>query len=163
MTEDVTEPWWVDDVRKLTNTDLEAKRYARGVLYGSDEMVPRLIATALDAEGLSERPVVIDRALRIEVAALLDDRRLPFTREEYDVAYTIPPMSWVTRQSFPKRELVNLERARELGVDIEKKRYQYSTAEVVHEMIETGIDAGVIESHAGLARDGLRRLVGRRS
>jgi hypothetical protein len=162
MTEDVTEPWMVDDVRKLTDTDLEAKRYARGVLYGADETVPRLIATALDAEGLSERPVVIDRALRVEVAALIDNRELPFTRDDYDVAYTIPPASWVQRQSFPERELVTVERAREMGIDVERQRYHYSTAEVVHEMIEAGIDAGVIDSHAAVARDGLRRLVGHR-
>ncbi|TKX52698.1 hypothetical protein EXE42_15670, partial [Halorubrum sp. SP3] len=135
MSDNVSEPWWPDDIRLVTDTDLQAKRYARGQLSDPTDYSARLVETVRRAEGLQTASAAIDRALRIQLAHLIDSRDVLFSRDDYDVSYLIPPPSWVSEQRFEHHEVLPVE---ELPDEIhpEDRSIAFTTSEVVYAMLQ---------------------------
>jgi len=158
-TDDVTEPWWPDDIRLVTDTDLQAKRYARGQLSDPTDYSARLVETARRAEGLETASATIDRALRIQLAHLIDSRGVLFSRDDYDISYLIPPPSWVDEQRFDQRDVVAVEDLPE-DIDAAERSLAFTTAEVVYAILQDAIDDTEYETLSDLLRDGLERLIG---
>jgi len=158
-TDDVTEPWWPDDIRLVTDTDLQAKRYARGQLSDPTDYSARLVETARRAEGLETASATIDRGLRIQLAYLIDSREVLFSRDDYDVSYLIPPPSWVSEQRFESHEVLSVEDLPD-GVDPEERSIAFTTSEVVYEMLQDAADQTEYETLSDLLRAGLERLIG---
>ncbi len=157
-TDDVTEPWWPDDIRLVTDTDLQAKRYARGQLSDPTDYSTRLVETARRAEGLETTSATIDRALRIQLAHLIDSRDVLFSRDDYDVSYLIPPPSWVSEQRFETHEVVAVEELSD-GLDPAERSIAFTTADVVYEMLQDAADQTEYDTLSALIRDGLERMV----
>lgn len=158
-TDDVTAPWWPDDIRLVTDTDLQAKRYARGQLADPTDYSARLVETARRAEGLETASATIDRAVRIQLASLIDNREVLFSRDDYDISYLIPPPSWVSEQRFDTHEIITIE---DLPDDIaaENRSIAFTTAEVVYEMLQDATQQTEYETLSALIRGGLERLIG---
>jgi hypothetical protein len=178
--EDVMEPWAADadaqasseddagndtfayegiDVRDMTHVDLDESRTRTSKLsttQNGGERVHRLVETVRQHEGLEAASAAVDRALRVELAAALDSHTLPVTREQYDVAYLIPPQGWIGRRTFSEVELVA-----EGDVDTEGRWVSYSTAPTVYEMAQEVVDESLYESVTAMAVRGLERLLGR--
>lgn len=157
--DDVTEPWWPDDIRLVTDTDLQAKRYARGQLSDPTDYSARLVETARRAEELETASATIDRALRIQLAHLIDSREVLFSRDDYEVSYLIPPPSWVSEQRFGEHDLVAVKDLPE-GLDPEDRSIAFTTSEVVYEMLQDAAEQTEYDTLSDLIRDGLERLIG---
>lgn len=158
--DDVAAPWWPNDVRLLTNTDLEAKRYARGNLSDPTDYAHRLVETARRCEGLNTLSATIDRGLRVELAYLIDSRGVMFTRDDYDIAYTIPPASWVAEHRFSKREVLSVGQLPD-NLDPTEQTIAFTTAEVVYEMLHDAQPQTDHDTLSGVCRAGVERLIGR--
>jgi hypothetical protein len=93
---DVDGPWMATvTVQDMTDRDLEAARSASiGVTYDS-QYVPQLVELLREATELDTYSAVCDRALRVELAAAIDNDNLSVTRTDYDIKTTIPPRGWV--------------------------------------------------------------------
>jgi hypothetical protein len=158
MREEVTEPWADEaNVLDLSDTDLEASRSSTSGVSDPDRELHRLIGTYVHCEGVAVS-VTIDRALRVQLARLLDNHEVPFTRETFDVAYSIPPKGWLRRNGFPKRELLELsELPRE--VNPEDPALTYSTSPVVREMVERAIENTGTETISEFVMQGARVLI----
>jgi hypothetical protein len=158
-TDDVTEPWWPDDIRLVTDTDLQAKRYARGQLSDPTDYSARLVETARRAEGLETASATIDRGLRIQLAYLINSREVLFSRDDYDISYLIPPPSWVSEQRFESHEVLSVEDLPE-DIDAEERSLAFTTSEVVYEMLQDAADQTEYETLSDLLREGVERLIG---
>lgn len=160
MSDDVTQPWWPSDIRLVTDRDLESKRYARGGLSDPSAYAAQLVETARRSEGLETTSATIDRALRVELAYLIDSRSVTFDRDTYDIAYLIPPRGWVSQQQWDEQELVITSDLPE-DLDPEERSMPFTTAEVVYEMLQDAVAETDHETLSELIRNGLERLVGR--
>jgi hypothetical protein len=159
MQDEVTEPWASEaDVLDLSDTDLEASRMNTSGVSDPDRELHRLIGTYMHHEGVPVS-VAIDRALRVQLAYLLDSHLVPFTRDTFDVAYSLPPSGWLTRHRFPTRDLLELNELPE-ATNPEDPGLSYSTSPVVREMVERAIKNTDIETISEFAKLGARRLVG---
>jgi len=159
MNEEVTDLWASEaDVLDLSDTDLEASRMNTSGVSDPDRELHRLIGTYMQHEGVPVS-VAIDRALRVQLATLLDDHGVPFTRDTFDVAYSIPPSGWLQRHRFPKRELLELDALPE-ATNPEDPGLSYSTSPVVREMVERAIETTDIDTISEFAIRGARILVG---
>mgnify|MGYP000128985074 CR=1 FL=1 len=134
-TDDVTELWWPDDIRLVTDTDLQSKRHARGQLSDPSDYSVRLVETARLSEGLNTASATIDRGVRVQLAHLIDTRQVNFDRDTYDLAYTIPPASWLNTHRFETREVVGVEELPE-DLDPDERSIAYTTAQPVYEMLQ---------------------------
>jgi len=179
MKEEVTDLWASDaGVLDLSDTDLEASRMCTSGVSDPDRELHRLIGTYMDHTGGSVSSS-IDRALRVQLATLLDhasasadavsssrrsresdDHEVPFTRDTFDVAYSIPPSGWLKRNRFPTLELLELDELPE-ATNPEDPALIYSTSPVVREMVERAIETTDIDTISEFAIRGARLLVGR--
>jgi len=161
------------DVVKKTDTDLEASRDAYTRVTDPERTLHRYVRTLcvssneetrvadsdesaeIEATGLS-RSEVLDRGLRVGLADVIDSRETTITREQFDVAYTIPPAGWLIRQSLPELELVD-----EDETDDMDRSLGFALPSVVKEMAEAVIaDSSSVETLSALVRRGCAILVG---
>ena len=157
MDDTVTEPWASDtDVLDLSDADLEASRSKNTAVSDASGTLHPLIAGVCLQTGLN-RSQAVDRALRVGLADLLDDRVVPFDRDTFDVAYAIPPASWLTRQSFPTVELPDPEGFPE-DIDPDDRLLGYSTAPVIHEMAKRASEVEDVGTISAVAVRGARIL-----
>jgi len=160
MDEEVTEPWAHEaDVLDLSDTDLEASRSVNTGVSDPERNLHRLVGTIAVRESLTVSEA-IDRSLRVALASTLDSHEVPFTRDTFDVAYSIPPNGWLTRQRFTRQELVDDADLPD-PIKLEKPNLIYSTSPVVHEMAKRTVDAGATETISALVITGARILLGR--
>jgi len=175
----VTEPWAHEaTVLDLSDTDLEASRSVNTGVSDPERNLHRLVGTIAVRESLTVSEA-IDRSLRVALASVLDhasadadavssswqgqesdSHTVPFTRDTFDVAYSIPPNGWLTRQRFTRQELVDDADLPE-PIQLEKPNLIYSTSPVVHEMAKRTVDAGATETISALVIAGARILLGR--
>lgn len=160
--DDVTAPWWPDDVRLVTDTDLQASRYARGQLSDPTDYSARVVETARRAEGLETASATIDRGLRVQLAHLIDSGEMSFSREDYSIEYTIPPTSWIRERRFAPHEIISREDLPE-DLDPDERSIAFTTAEVVYEMLQDAISETEHDTLSELICEGAERLIGQRS
>jgi hypothetical protein len=158
MDETVTEPWASEaGVLDLSDADLEASRSKNTRVSDPDRDMHLMIGAIVRETGLN-RSQAIDRALRVGLAALIDNRAVPFDRDTFDVAYSIPPASWLTQQTFRTLDLPTNEELPE-SIDNSDPGLGYSTSSVVHEMAKRAADE-TGETVSGIAIRGARILTG---
>jgi len=94
-----------------------------------------------------------DYALRVELAAIIDAREVPFVRQDFDVAYLLPPEGTYEQfladapLSFPDGDY-----------DGEKRNVNLSTAPTIYEMVNSAIAEGVYENFSAAVVAALRRV-----
>lgn len=157
--DDVTDPWWPDDIRLVTDTDLQASRYARGHLSDPTDYSVRAVETARQAEGLETASATIDRGLRVQLAHLIDSGEVSISREDYNIAYTIPPASWVREHYVNSYEILPCEALPD-DVDPDERSIAFTTAETVYEILQDIINETEHDTLSGLIRKGVERLIG---
>ncbi|WP_143420925.1 hypothetical protein [Halorubrum halodurans] len=157
--DDVTAPWWPDDVCLVTDTDLQAGRYARGQLSDPTDYSARVVETARLAEGLETASATIDRGLRVQLAYLIDSGEVSFSREDYSIEYTIPPTSWVGERRFAPHELIPREDLPD-DLDPAERSIAFTTAEVVYKMLQDAISETERDTLSELICEGVERLIG---
>jgi len=91
----VPDPWMVDDVTELTDTDLVSARNHSIAVADPDGIYRVVIHWLGDAWGL-KRGEAIDRVVRVHLARLMDSGMVRDLRADYDIRYLIPPPGWVT-------------------------------------------------------------------
>ncbi|TKX86466.1 hypothetical protein EXE43_08210 [Halorubrum sp. SS5] len=160
--DDVTAPWWPDDVRLLTDTDLQTGRYARGQLSDPTDYSARIVETARRAEGLETTSATIDRGLRVQLAHLVDSNKVSLSREDYNIEYTIPPTSWVREQHFAQYEIVSCEELPD-DLDPSDRSIAFTTADPVYKMLQDTVSETAYDTLSKLIREGVERLIGQRS
>lgn len=152
---DITDPWAADaTVMEMTDTDLQAARNESiGVTYEGD-YVPRLVASLHRLQDL-DISAICDRALRIELAAAIDNYDVTFSRGDYDVAMTLPQTGW-TADNTPLTDAMVVGTA-----DIEVPDVIYaSTPTVVAEMATEAVAQEAYESKRSIIVAGLERQCG---
>lgn len=155
MSENVDDPWAKDvEVHYLTDTDLQASRNMGTMVSDQDRELHRLVETLRQHEELSNWSEACDRALRVELSHAIDNERVTFRREDYDVAYTIPPTIWL-EQVFPEVPLVP-----ECDVDTSDPAIGFSTPTVCHEMAKEAIEDGSYNLLTEIVQSGAERLLG---
>lgn len=154
---DVAAPWTDGvEITDYTHTDLEASRTKTSKVSDPDGELHVFVETLHQYDELATVSETLDRALRVELAAVLDSGDVLFERDQYDVAYTIPPRGWLAEQTF---EIVDL--VAEGEVDTEERVISFSMPPVVYEMAQDVLDEGVYVSFTELVGAGVRRLLGR--
>lgn len=159
MTDNVTAPWWPNDIQLVTDTDLQSGRYSRGQLSDPTDYSHRVVETARRAEGLNTQSATIDRGLRVQLAYLIDEREVLFSRNDYDVSYLIPPRGWLAERRFDTHDIIPREDLPE-DVDPEERSIAFTTPSVVYEMLKDASEQTDYETLSELVRDGVERLVG---
>jgi len=155
MDDDRVDPWAEGvDVMKKTDTDLEASRNTYTRVTDPERTLHRYVRTLTETTGLS-RSEALDRGLRVGLADVIDSRVTTITREQFDVAYTIPPAGWLVRQPLPELELVD-------ESVIEDRTLGFALPSVVKEMAEAVVEDGGAETVSALVRRGCAILVGHR-
>lgn len=153
---DVSDLWQTDvDIRELTDSDLEAARNKYTRISDAGRNLHNLLATVIDEYSLDNRSEAADCALRIELAAAIDDYDVLFSHDDYDIAYTIPPVGWVGDQEFETVSLVDAD-----DVDSDERAVGFSTAPVVFEMAQDAIQQGSYDNLSDIVACGLRRMLG---
>jgi hypothetical protein len=157
MDDERVAPWAEGvDVLKKTDTDLEASRHDYTRVTDPERTLHRYVRTLVEATGMS-RSEVLDRGLRVGLADVIDSRETTITREQFDVAYTIPPAGWLVRQSLPEIELVDMDETDDMG-----RALGFALPSVTKEMAEAVVADGGAETVSALVRRGCAILLGHR-
>jgi hypothetical protein len=153
---DVDGPWMKTvTVQDMTDRDLEAARSASiGVTYDG-ESVPQLVEAVRQATGLETYSAVCDRALRVELAAAIDNDDLSVTRSDYDIKTTIPPRGWVDANT-----PLDCDDPATQRVDDVPHPIFTSTPSVVDALADEAVAEGYADSKRSLIVVGLERLSG---
>lgn len=156
MVDDLATRWTPEDLDVLeqTDVDLQATRVKGTRLADNEHVLHVHTETLRRRDGYENFSETLDVAMRVELAALIDGGETPFTRGDYDVAYTIPPEGWVADQQFPTTDLLD-----PAEVTVEDRTIYVTTVPVVHEMLTAYTDASDV-TLSSVARDGVDRLLG---
>lgn len=164
------EPWREGvDVTELTDRDLQQPRNVSKALSDSSGTYRRKVEALADVSGL-DYSQLLDRAVRVELAHAIDTYRVSFARDDFDVAYTIPPVGWVPQHDTTSQNDhtdADDERADRCTYDpslpaeptIESRLLNYTVPPVVKAMMEAAVEEGVYESETALAKAGIDRLL----
>jgi hypothetical protein len=94
--DDVSRLWAADvTVEQMTDTDLVSNRADSQNVSNRNRDLLRAAETLRRKEGHEDTSFTLDWATRIEHARAIDAGDVPFTRQDWDVRYTIPPEGWV--------------------------------------------------------------------
>lgn len=87
---------WTDgvDVTEMTDTDIVETRTAGTSISDPSHELRRLADGVRDREGFDTVSDATDYSIRVYLAYLMDAGRIEDLRDEYDVAYLIPPSGW---------------------------------------------------------------------
>lgn len=148
---DVFDPWRRGvDVSDLTDTDLTATRTAPLAVSDPDGEYHRKAAALRTEQSLENDSAVCDRAVRIEIAHAIDNYVVEFSRDDFDVAYTIPPVGWVRQMETYPVEIPT-------DMTVEDRQINMTTAPVVKSMIEAAVEEGPYETKSAIVQHGLDR------
>jgi len=157
MDDDVTALWAEDATfEDLADGDLTSSRVTYTRVSDPDHELHQLVETVRQVYDLETRSEAGDMALRIESAYAIDNNLAGIDRREHDIAYTIPPASWIEMQMFRQRELLNME-----DVVVEDYRIGVTTSPIVHELATDMVEEGAYPTLSEMVMDGCRRLLGR--
>ena len=155
----IATPWDdADDIRAYSDYDLQYSRNWSTRIYDKDGTVEAKIQAYLsdgefDYENTSE---VLDATYRIGCAYYLDNETVPRDRDDFDIAYCIPPRGWIIRTSFEKLQIPE-----PVEPDEREDGYmQVSTPSVCDEITDMLVDEGVVEYKREVCLRGLNILVG---
>jgi len=143
------------DVTELTATDLEATRGRHTRVSDPDRNLHRYLETIVRNTDLPNWNYAADRALRVELAHIIDNWEVDFERADYDIAYTIPPVGWIEQQDFEQLEIVD-----ESEVADAERTVGFNTPEEVVEMAKDAVKQGAYETMSELVKAGAKRLSG---
>jgi len=152
-------PWAVDvGVEELTDTDLLAARNTNMNVSDPSRELHRMADALIewrqgDTHPFESRSDACDYALRIELAAIIDARDVPFVRQDFDVAYLIPPEG--THEEWMPDDPLDVPTD---GYDEEKRNVNFSTPPTVYEMVNSAIAEGMYENFSAAVVAALRRL-----
>ena len=141
-----------NDVTSYTDTDLTFSRNWSSRLYDPTGEYRNKGLGIQDQWDLPDLSASLDFASRIGLAKLIDDAEAYISRDEYDVAYTIPPRGWVNREIRRTAEYDSVNQSEEY--------IQVSMPPVCKEMIEDVIEQGLFESKKEFIQYGIDILVG---
>jgi len=154
-----TAPWAVDvGVEELTDTDLLASRNTNMNVSDPSRELHRMADALIewrqdDTHPFESRSDACDYALRVELATIIDNRDVPFVRQDFDVAYLIPPEGtheeWMPDEPLPHSDE---------GYDDEQRNVNLSTAPTVYEMVNSAIAEGMYENFSAAVVAALRRV-----
>lgn len=152
---------WTQDVEdfdftNLTDTDLEARRSKYTKISDSKYELHQMLETLRRKWGLDNMSEAGDRVLRIELAHMIDSYTVQFTHEDYNVAYTIPPLEWIHDQEYEHTELVDIDE-----IDTSDRTIGISTPDVVYEMTQKALETSSYNTITEIVRSGTRRLLGK--
>lgn len=150
---------WTEGVgiREYTDVDIEERRNKYTKISDPDEGIRRLAGAVGERDGLTVSEV-LDRALRVAVARVIDDHEVSFRRDDYDVALLVPPRGWLARQTF---SMITDSDVEAVDVDTDGRSVGFSTSPTAFEMAQSAVDAGVYETLTELVAAGLEELAGR--
>lgn len=153
---DVTNPWTDGvGVRDLTDTDLEASRVKSTRVSDPEYELHRFVETLRRHWGLDNWSQTIDRAVRVELAHAIDFYGVSFSRGDFDVAYTIPPLGYVDDVEYSRLDLVD-----ESAVDTDDRTIGASVPPVVFAMMQAALAEGYAETLSGFVKQAVRRQCG---
>jgi len=148
-------PWRASvDVTQLTDTDLEASRRGSLGLSDSAGRLQSICDPLLDTEYFETISEIGDCGLRVGVADVIDDHRTTVTREDFDVAYTIPPEGWVAANTPLLADPPTIKRSEEY------EKYTISTPEVVIEMARAIAQEGAARDMNTIMKVGIWMIAG---
>jgi Arc/MetJ-type ribon-helix-helix transcriptional regulator len=151
----VDEPWRSGvKVTELTNTDLVDSRNAP-VTFSDSKREYRHDITALANSQNINKSAAADRAIRVELAAAIDNGRVPFSREDFNIAYMIPPKRWVRE----KLSTYDAKIPRSEEIDTEQRHINVTTTPTVKQMMEAAVEAESYESKSDIIKNGINRYL----
>jgi|AntDeeMetagen192_2_1112575.scaffolds.fasta_scaffold10164_1 hypothetical protein len=154
--EKIAEPWdEAQEVTDYTDTDLQYSRSYSTRVRDPEFEIHRLTETVRQLFELDNWSDTLDTALRVEIADAIDNQRTWITRDQFDVAYMIPPRGWVEQENFTEQELVD-----ESDIDTDDPYIGYSAPETTRTMMDKTIDEGLYETKTEVIVSGLRRILG---
>lgn len=154
MNNEIVAPWDNAAIEEYTDLDLESSRDYNTAAYDSEGDLRRAAETLRQSETLDNLSGTLDRALRVELAWLIDEEKVNFSRDDFNVAYLIPPKGWVSEQTFQYQKLVD---ESEVGNDA---RIHFSTPHIVWDMLQEAIEVNEYETITEAVTSGVFRMLG---
>ena len=127
-------PWREDvDVTEFTERDLTANRSQQSAVSAVDDL-PLLVESVRRGWKLPDVPFTIDFIIRVELARVIDNYEVSFSREDYDIAYMIPPVGYV-EDNIDTVPAVDAE-----TVHYDERSMHYFTTPTVFEMMNDAVE-----------------------
>jgi len=161
--DDVSRLWAPDvTVQEMTDTDLVSNRADSQNVSNRNRDLLRGAETLRRREGHEDTSFTLDWATRIEHARTIDAGGVPFTRQDWDVQYTIPPEGWVedTYGGTDDYDVQHTELVPAEAVDADTPTVHFSTATVLLEMSKAAVAEGAYPTVSDLVYTGVLRLLG---
>lgn len=128
-------PWTEGvDVTEYTHRDLEERRSKTSGISDSSFALHRDLEGIRRHYGFDNLSETVDFLLRIELARLIDDYEVSFSREDYGIAYMIPSVGWYEENIDP------IESPSDVETDFEERSIPYSTTPTVFEMTKAAVE-----------------------
>ena len=156
--EKVASPWDdAEDIRDYTDRDITYSRsWSFQVHDAPQEIRPYIIATqdAPFCSDLDTYSSAMDRAIRVQIASVIDDGETRVRRDDYDIKWMIPQRGWVRRHTFETVEIP------ELTEDQKAVMTQVSAPPTCNDIIEVFQEEGLYEDKRDVVFDGLKTITG---
>ena len=154
----VAAPWDnAEDIRDYTDRDLAYTRSWSFQVHDAPQEIRPYIVASEDApfcSDLDSYSASMDRAIRVQVAKVIDSGETRVRRDGYDIKWMIPQRGWVQRQTFERVEIP------ELTEDQEAVMTQVSSTPTCNEIIEVFQEEGLYENKRDVVFDGLKTITG---
>lgn len=174
MSDVIMDRWRGDaDIMDLTAKDLEEGRSQYTRVSDSSRELHLLLELLQRRLGLENWSQAADIALRIELAHAIDNYQIDFSREDYEIAYMIPPVGYVDELLDSSTELLILEDSDvepqqwkdflpldESDIDDDHRTIGFSTTETVHTMAKDAVEREAYETVSEIVKTGVKRLLG---
>jgi len=149
---------WKDDIdfRELTDRDLQASRNRYSKVSDTSRELHVLLETLRQQHEFMNLSETIDYVLRVELSHAIDEWAVDFDHKDYDIAYTIPPVAYVTDREYEDVPLVD-----ESDVDTDDRAISLSTVPVVYTMAQDAVEQDAYETVTDLVIQGAKRLLGK--
>lgn len=155
MASNITKPWRQGvPVTELTGKDLNQARNETIGLSDRDHKYTRRVQTLANALNLG-KSATIDRSVRIELAYAIDAGKVPFSRDDFDVAYIVPPSGWVDDNEDVWQ--VDLNPVDEEEVDTSSRIIHATVPPVVEKMVDAAVDQGPYDSKTAVMKKSIDR------
>jgi hypothetical protein len=156
--EDVAAIWDnTDDIREYTDRDLAYSRSWSFQIHDAEQVIRPYIVAAHNTDfcsDLDSLSATMDRALRVQIAKVIDSGDTRVRRDDYDIKWMIPQRGWVRRHTFETVEIP------ELTDDQKAVMTQMSAPPTCNDIIEVFQDEGLYENKRDVVFDGLKTITG---
>ena len=156
--EQVADPWNnAEDIRDYTDRDIAYSRSWSFQVHDPKQHIRPYIIAAHNTDFCSDLDSLsstMDRAIRVQIAKVIDSGETRVRRDDYDIKWMIPQRGWVQRQTFEQVEIP------ELTEDQEAVMTQVSAPPTCNEIIEVFQEEGLYENKRDVVFDGLKTITG---